>query len=142
MADDFEFRAFMLQVSQRMTSNDFGQLKYLLKGYVSNAKCEEIKAVCDYFEELHRMCLLSPTNFGVLKTALGCIGRQDLVEDIEQKEQYFANLFRDKKEDSLEPKGLCLIVSGWVLLQSNTIYNVGFYLVYMLWGVYSKLMSS
>ena len=112
MADDFEFRAFMLQVSQRMTSNDFGQLKYLLKGFVSNAKCEEIKAVCDYFEELHRMCLLSPTNFGVLKKALGFIGRQDLVEDIEQKEQYFANLFRDKKEDSLEPKGLCLIVSG------------------------------
>ena len=93
-----------------MTSDDFGQLKYLLKGYVSNAKCEEIKAVCDYFEELHRMCLLSATNFGVLKTALGFIGRQDLVEDIEQKEQYFANLFKDKREDSLAPKGLCLIV--------------------------------
>jgi len=47
----------------------------------------------------------------VLKKALGLIGRQDLVEEIEQKEQYFANLFRGKKGDSLEPKGLCLIVA-------------------------------
>ena len=99
----------MLQVSQRMSSDDFGQLKYLLKGYVSNAKCEEIKGVCEYFEELERMCLLSPNNFGVLKEALGIIKRQDLVEEIEQKEQYFANLFKDKKGDSLAPKGLCLV---------------------------------
>ena len=112
MADDFEFRSFMLQVSQRMTSDDFGKLKYLLRGYVSNAKCEEMKAVCDYFEELQRMCLLSPTNFGVLKKALGSMGRQDLVEEIEQKELYFADLFRDKKGDSLGPKGLCLFIAG------------------------------
>ena len=117
MADDFEFRAFMLQVSQRMTSNDFGQLKYLLKGYVSNAKCEEIKAVHDYFEELERMCLLSPTNFGVLKKALGSMGRQDLVEDVEEKEQYFAGLFTEKKGDSLEQKGLLHVLrSGLIQL--------------------------
>lgn len=109
MADDFEFRTFMLQVSQRMTSNDFGILKYLLKGYVSNAKCEQIKTVHDYFEELERMCLLSPKNFVVLKKALVSMGRQDLVEDVEEKEHYFARLFREKKGESLEQKGLmCL----------------------------------
>lgn len=106
MANDFEFRRFMLQLGQRMSSNDFGQLKYLLKGYVSNAKCEEIKSVFEYFEELERMCLVTPTNFGVLKKALGVIGRQDLVEEMEQKKTYFANLFKDRKGDALEPKGL------------------------------------
>ena len=111
MANDFEFRGFLLQLGQRMSSNDFGQLKYLLKGYVSNAKCEEIKSVIEYFEELERMCLLTPTNFGMLKKALGVIGRQDLVEEIEQKETYSANLFKDKKEDGLEPKGLCLVIT-------------------------------
>lgn len=115
MADDFEFRTFMLQVSQRMTSNDFGILKYLLKGYVSNAKCEQIKTVHDYFEELERMCLLSPKNFAVLKKALVSMGRQDLVEDVEQKEHYFARLFREKEGESLEQKGLiCVLRSCFV----------------------------
>ncbi|KAJ7390213.1 hypothetical protein OS493_026723 [Desmophyllum pertusum] len=86
MAQDFEFRSFLLQLSKDMASTDFEQLKYLLKGYVSSAKCEEITEVCKYFGELERMCLLTPTNFGVLKKALGAIGRQDLVEKIEQKE--------------------------------------------------------
>jgi hypothetical protein len=122
MADDFQFRSFLLQVSKQMSSNDFGQLKYLLKGYVSNAKCEEIKAVCEYFEELERLCLLSPKNFGVLKKALGIIGRQDLVEEIEQKEQYFAHLFRDKKGDSLGPKGLCLVIVA-TLARLNSLFT-------------------
>jgi len=47
----------------------------------------------------------------VLKKALGVIGRQDLVEEIEQRETYFANLFKDKKGDALEPKGLCLVIT-------------------------------
>ena len=34
------------------------------------------------------------------------MGRQDLVEDVEEKEQYFAGLSREKKGDSLEQKGL------------------------------------
>lgn len=106
MAEDFEFRRFLLQVSNDMTANDFIQIKYLLKGYVPNAKCEQIETVCNYFEELERMCLLSPTNFGVLKMALNAIGRQDLVEMIEQKELYFADLFKEKKGDSLGQKGL------------------------------------
>ena len=119
MADDinFEFRDFLLQVSRRMTSNNFGQLKYLLRGYVSNAKCEETKAVHDYFEELQHMGSLSPTNFSLLKKAFRSMGRQDLVNDVEQKEQYFARLFRDKKGDSLEPKGLlCVLRSCFLLL--------------------------
>lgn len=120
MADDFEFRAFMLQVSQRMTSNDFGQLKYLLKGYVSNAKCEGIKTVHDYFEELERMCLLGPKNFVVLKKALVSMGRQDLVEDVEQKEHYFARLFSERTGESLEQKGLiCVLRSCFLHVDFN-----------------------
>ena len=106
MAEDFEFRGFMLQLSKDMTENDFTQLKYLLKGYVPNARCEALKAVCDYFEELERVRLLTPTNFDVLKRALDVIGRRDLVESIEQKEKHFADLFKEKKGDSLGPKGL------------------------------------
>lgn len=108
MAQDFEFRSFLLQLSKDMASTDFEQLKYILKGYVSDAKCEEITEVCKYFGELERMCLLTPKNFGVLKKALGAIGRQDLVEKIEQKEQHFADLFRESNGNNLPPKGLFL----------------------------------
>lgn len=45
-----------------------------MKGYVLNVKCEGIKIVYDYFEELERMCLLGLKNFVVLKKVFVLMG--------------------------------------------------------------------
>ncbi|XP_022801957.1 uncharacterized protein LOC111339545 [Stylophora pistillata] len=86
---NFEFRSFLFQIGKELTSQDLEHLKYILKPYVSSAQCDGMK-VCPFFDELKRRCLLSPTNLTVLKKGLDTIGRQDLVDKIVQKEQYFA----------------------------------------------------
>lgn len=87
---NFEFRSFLLQIGKDLSPKNFGELKFVLKAFVPSAQCSEMNEAHLYFEELQRMCYLTPTNFGMLKRGLREIGRQDLVEKIEQKEQYFA----------------------------------------------------
>lgn len=106
--EQLEFNSFLLHLGNELESNEFEALKFVLKGYVTSSKCEEMVQVFKYFEEMERLCLLSPTNFLVLKIALGLIGRPDLVKKIEGKEVYFASLFREtiKDDNSLDRKGL------------------------------------
>ncbi|XP_022803266.1 uncharacterized protein LOC111340652 isoform X2 [Stylophora pistillata] len=85
---NFEFRGFLLQLGKELSSQNLEHLKFVLADYFS-AQCEEM-TFCTYFDELKKRCFLSPTNFGVLKKGLDKIGRQDLVDKIVQKEQYFA----------------------------------------------------
>ena len=110
--EQLEFRSFLLQVGNELTTKQFVQLKFVLKGFISSGTCEEMNEVCHYFEELERRLFLTPTNLGILKKALGAVGRSDLVEEIEKKEQYFINLFSPqvKPGDNLEPRGLFQLI--------------------------------
>ena len=104
----FKFRSFLLQVSKDLTKKEFEQLKFVLKGYVTSAKCEEMTEAFQYFEELQKLLLLTPTRFEVLKKALNVVGRSDLVETLQEKEQFFADLFSPQVTDgdNLEQTGL------------------------------------
>ena len=104
----FEFRRFLLQISKELTKKEFEELKFLLKGSVASAKCEEMKEPFHYFEELQKSLLLTPTRFEVLKKALNAVGRSDLVEKLQEKEQFFADLFSPQVTDgdNLEQTGL------------------------------------
>lgn len=106
--EQLEFNSFLLKLGNELESNEFEAIKFVLKGFVTSAKCEEMVQAFKYFEEMERLCLLSPTNFLVLKSALDAIGRPDLVKKIEGKEEYFATLFGEKNEDynNLGTKGL------------------------------------
>ena len=104
----FEFRGFLLQISKELTRKEFEQLKFVLKGSVTSAKCEEMTEAFQYFDELLKMLLLTPTSFGVLKKALNAVGRSDLVEKLQEKEQLFADLFTPQitDGDNLQQAGL------------------------------------
>ena len=102
---DFEFRSFLLQLGKELKSQDLEYLKYVLAPYVSSAKCDEM-TFCPYFNELKRRCHLSRTNFGVLKKGLHKIGRQDLVDKIVLKEQYFAGISNKSGAPNLGTNGL------------------------------------
>ena len=108
--EEFEFNSFLLQISKELTDRQFQHLKFVLKGSVTSAKCEEMTEVCVYFAELQRLLLLTPTNFGVLKNALTVIERHDLAARLQEKEQYFADLFRPriKVGDNLEQRGVLI----------------------------------
>ena len=108
--EQFEFNCFLLQISKKLTFTDFKQLKFVLHGYVPSSKYEEMTEAFLYFEELQRRELVTPANFGVLKQAFDVIGRPDLVELLQQKEQHFADVFRKlmKGDDTLEMKGVYL----------------------------------
>jgi len=109
--EQLEFHSFLLHLGNELESNEFEALKFVLKGYVTSSKCEEMVQVFKYFEEMERLCLLSPKNFVVLKIALGSIGRLDLVEKIEGKEEFFASLFREtiNNDNSLDRKDCDLV---------------------------------
>ena len=106
----FEFNSFLLQISKELTDRQFQHLKFVLKGSVTSAKCEEMTEVCHYFGELQRLLLLTPTDFGVLKKALNVIERPDLAAKCQEKESYFGDLLRPqiKVGDNLEQRGLLI----------------------------------
>ena len=104
----FEFRSFLLQISKELAKKEFEEVKFVLKGYVTSAKCEEMTEALHYFEELQKMLLLTPTRLEVLKKALNVVGRSDLVEKLQEKEQFFADLFSPQVTDgdNLKQTGL------------------------------------
>ena len=102
---NFEFRSFLLQLGKELKSQDLEHLKFILTPYVSSAECDKM-SFCSYFEELKRMCHLSPTNFGVLKDGLKEIGRQDLVDKIVLKELYFSEISNQFYGPNLGTNGL------------------------------------
>ena len=106
--EQLEFCTFLLHVGNELTAKQFEQLKFFLKGFISSGTCKEIQEVCHNFEERERELFLTPAHLGILKMALDAIGRPDLVKKIEEKEQYFTDLFRQQVQagDNLEPRGL------------------------------------
>ena len=102
MADKLQwnFNFFLLEIAKELAEGDLQQMKFVLKGYVRSAKCEEMNAL-QYFEELQKLLLLTPTKLEIFKHTLRVIGRPDLVEKIEKKEAAFATL----PGENLEQKG-------------------------------------
>ena len=96
----WNFNVFLLEISKELAEGDLQQMKFVLKGYVTSAKCDEMNAL-QYVEELQKLLLLTPTKLGIFKKTLKVIGRPDLVEKIEQKETAFATLHGE----NLEQKG-------------------------------------
>ena len=101
--EQLEFRSFMLEISKALPENQFEELKYLLTGFVKCGTRELLTQAFHYFEELERRRLLLPTKFDILKDAFGAIGRRDLVEELEGKEEYFNQLFSQHSQQ----KGVC-----------------------------------
>ena len=102
--EQLEFNSFLLSLSKELEDSDFEQLKFLLKAFVPLGKSEVLTAPYKYFEELERMRKLSPTDFSILRKGFKEIGRQDLVEKLDGKKDYFNQLFQPKLKD--HQKGL------------------------------------
>ena len=100
-----QFRKFLLQISRELERGEFEQLKFVLK---ASPKCKEMTEAFQYFEELQKLELLTPTRLELLKEALHEVGRADLVTKLEEKEQFFADLFSSQvaDDDNLEQTGL------------------------------------
>ena len=96
----WNFNVFLLEISKELAEGDLQQMKFVLKGYVTSAKCDEMNAL-QYVEELQKLLLLTPTKLEIFKETLKVIGRPDLVEKIENKEAAFATLHGE----NLEQKG-------------------------------------
>ena len=96
----WKFNVFLLQIAKELTEGDLQQMKFVLRGYVTSAKCEDMKAL-QYVEELQKLLLLTPTKLEIFKETLTVIGRPDLVEKIAEKEATFATL----PGENLEQKG-------------------------------------
>ena len=96
----WNFRVFLVQIAEKLTEGDLQQMKFVLMGYVTSAKCHDMKAL-QYIEELQKLLLLTPTKLEIFKYTLRVIGRPDIVEKVEEKEEAFATLRRE----ILEQKG-------------------------------------
>ena len=96
----WNFNVFLLQIARELREGDLQQMKFVLRGYVTSAKCDEMNAL-QYVEELQKLLLLTPTKLEILKETLKVIGRPDLVEQIEEKEAAFTTLHGE----NLEQKG-------------------------------------
>ena len=96
----WKFSVFLLEIAKELAEGDLQQMKFILKGYLTSAKCEEMNAF-QYVEELQELLLLTPTKLEIFKETLRVIGRPDLVEKIKKKEAAFATL----PGENLEQKG-------------------------------------
>ena len=96
----WKFNVFLLEIAKELAEGDLQQMKFVLKGYVTSAKCDEMNAL-QYVEELQKLLLLTPTKLRMFKDTLRVIGRPDLVEKIEKNEAAFATLHGE----NLEQKG-------------------------------------
>ena len=94
------FNVFLLQIAKELGEGDLQQMKFVLRKYVTSAKCDEMSAL-QYVAELQKLLLLTPTKLGIFKETLTVIGRPDLVEKIEKKEAAFGT----HHGENLEQKG-------------------------------------
>ena len=53
--EQLQFNSFLLHLGNELESNEFEALKFVLKGYVTSSKCEEMGQVFKYFEEMERL---------------------------------------------------------------------------------------
>ena len=95
-----KFKVLLVHIARQLGEEDLRQMKFVLRKYVTSAKCDEMIAL-EYIAELHKLLLLTPTKLGIFKKTLTVIGRPDLVRKIEEKEAAFATYHGE----NLEQKG-------------------------------------
>ena len=104
MMEKLEFSSFLLSLSKKLGQSDSEQLKFLLEAFVPLGRSEGLKEPFQYFVELQRMRLLAPTDLSILRKGFKAIGRQDLVQELDERKDYFNQLFQPKSKD--HQKGL------------------------------------
>ncbi|XP_044184365.1 uncharacterized protein LOC114948243 isoform X1 [Acropora millepora] len=97
--EKFEYNSFLLSLSKKLGRSDFEQLKFLLEPFVPLGRSEGLKEAFHYFAELERLGKLAPTDLSILRTGFKEIGRQDLVEELDERKGYFNQLFHSKSKD-------------------------------------------
>ena len=102
--EKLEFNDFLLSLSRKVRQSDLEQLKFLLDAVVPLGRSEGLKKPFQYFAEMERMGLLTPTNLSILRKGFQAIGRQDLVVELDEKKDYFNQLVQAKSKD--HQKGL------------------------------------
>ncbi|XP_074638693.1 uncharacterized protein LOC141897136 isoform X2 [Acropora palmata] len=94
-----EFKSFLLSLSKKLGQSDLDQLKFVLEPFVSHGRSEGLKEAFQYFAELERLGKLAPTDLSLLRTGFKEIGRQDLVDELDERKDYFNQLFHSKSKD-------------------------------------------
>ena len=97
--EKLEFNSFLLSLSKKLGQSDFEQLKFLLEAFVPLGRSEGLKEAFQYFAELVRLGNLAPTDLSILRKGFEEIGRQDLVEELDGKKDFFNQLFHSKSKD-------------------------------------------
>ena len=97
--EKLEFKSFLLSLSKKLGQSDFEQLKFLLEAFVPLGRSERLKEAFQFFAELERLGKLAPTDLSILRTGFKEIGRQDLVEELDERKDYFNQLFHSKSKD-------------------------------------------
>ena len=97
--EKFKFNSFLLSLSKKLRQSDFEQLKFLLEAFVPLGRSERLKEAFQFFAELERLGKLAPTDLSILRTGFEEIGRQDLVEELDERKDYFNQLFHSKSKD-------------------------------------------
>lgn len=97
--EKLEFNSFLLSLSKKLGQSDFEQLKFLLEAFVPLGRSEGLKEAFQYFAELVRLGNLAPTDLSILRKGFKEIGRQDLVEELDRKKDFFNQLFHSKSKD-------------------------------------------
>ena len=100
------FNRFLLSLSKKLGQSDFKDLKLSLYSFVPLRRSEGFEHAFEYFAELERMRLLAPTDLSILRKGFKQIGRQDLVQELDETKDYFNQLFQPKLRD--HQKGLYL----------------------------------
>ena len=71
----------------------------MLDAFVRWEEAKGLKESFQYFAELERLRMLAPTNLSILRKGFEEIGRQDLVEELDEKKDFFNQLFQPKSKD-------------------------------------------
>ncbi|XP_044169476.1 uncharacterized protein LOC114951256 [Acropora millepora] len=104
MMEKLEFNSFLLSLSKKLGQSDFEQLKFLLKVFVPLGRSEGLKEPFQFFAELDRKQLIAPTDLSILRSGFKDIGRQDLVQELDEKKDFFNQLFQPKSKDHQKGK--------------------------------------
>ena len=97
--EKLEFNSFLLSLSKKLGESGFKELKFLLGAFVPEGRSEGLKESFQYFAELERLRMLAPTNLSILRKGFEEIGRQYLVEELDEKKDFFNQLFQPKSKD-------------------------------------------
>ena len=81
------FKALLLKISNKLSSDNLKDLKHLLKDEIPASKMEMATQGTDIFQALSERNLISQENIGLLKQLMDLIDRQDLAREITEYEE-------------------------------------------------------